>query len=99
MQFDFGPFREFFTKLDIELCFIAVCHPQSNRVIEHAYGNILLDLNRHLVGLVKCLWVEELPKMLWSLRTTITCPIGCTTFRLLFGDKAMTSTKIRGCSL
>lgn len=97
-QFDFGPFREFCTELGIEMCFAAVRHPQSNGIIERA-NNILLGLNRPLVGLAKGLWVEELPKVLWSLHTTVTRLTGFTPFHLLFGNEAMTPTEIKGRSL
>ena len=72
------------------MCFTAVCHPLSNEVIEHANGNILTVLNQCLIGLAKGLWVEELPKVLWSLRITLTWPTGFTPFCLLFGYEAMT---------
>ncbi|KAG8095657.1 hypothetical protein GUJ93_ZPchr0013g36125 [Zizania palustris] len=98
-QFDAEPFRKFCEDLGIQLCFAAVGHPQSNGAVERANGNILSGLNRRIVGLAKGLWTEELPKIFWSIRTTQTRSTGFTPFTLLFGDEAMTPTKLKGGSL
>jgi hypothetical protein len=39
-------------------------------------------------------WVEELPSVLWSLRTTPNCSIGFTPFFLVFGAEAVLPTDI-----
>ncbi|KAL5224076.1 hypothetical protein ABZP36_010715 [Zizania latifolia] len=98
-QFDAEPFREFCEGLGIELCFVAVRHPQSNGAVERANSNILVGLNRRIVGLAKGLWVDELPKILWSIWTIQSRSTGFTLFRLLFGDEAMTPTELKGGSL
>ena len=98
-QFDSGPFKQFRDNLGIKLCFTIIRHPRSNGAVEWANSNILSSLNRRLVVLARGLWIKELPKVLWSLHTTITQATGFTPFRLLYGDKAMTPTKIKGCSL
>ena len=43
--------------------------------------------------------VDELPKVLWSLRTTVTRATGFTPFCLLYGDEAMNPTEVKGYSL
>ena len=98
-QFKSGPFKQFCNNLGIKLCFVAIRHPRSNGVVKRANVNILSGLNHRLVGFAQGLWVEELPKVLWSLCTTVTRATGFTPFHLLHGDEAMTPTEVKGCSL
>ena len=93
-QFDSETFRAFCNDLGITICFASVGHPESNRTVERANGNLLGALKKRLVGLPKGMWPEELQKALWALRTSPTRATGFSPFKLLFGDEAMTPTEL-----
>ena len=40
-------------------------------------------------------WIEELPSVLWSIRTTATKPTGETPFALVYGAEAVLPTEIK----
>ena len=42
----------------------------------------------------KGIWLDELPSVLWSYRTTVRTPTGETPFRLAYGSKAVISTEV-----
>jgi hypothetical protein len=46
----------------------------------------------------RALWVEELPSVLWSLRTTPNSSTGYTPFFLLFGAEAVLPTDVCYCA-
>jgi hypothetical protein len=65
--------------------------------VEKANGLILAGIKPRLVEPLErsagC-WVEELPLVLWSLRTTPNHSVGFTPFFLVYGAKAMLPTDI-----
>jgi hypothetical protein len=65
--------------------------------VEKANGLILAGVKPRLVEPLErsagC-WVEELPSVLWSLRTTPNCSIGFTPFFLVYGAEAVLPTDI-----
>ena len=73
-QFDSAGFKDFYHCLGIIVMFASVYHPQSNGAVERANGIIFAGVAKRLQGLPKGKWVEELPKVLWSLRTTVARP-------------------------
>ena len=89
-QFDSAGFKDFCNSLGIKVIFAFVYHPQSNGAVERVNGIIFASVVKRLQRLPKGKWVEELPKVLWSLRTTVARPTGFTPFCLLFGEEAMT---------
>jgi hypothetical protein len=94
-QFDYQAFRTFCEELGVEVCFPSVNHPKANGKVERANGKIVSALSKRLTGLPKGKWAEELPKVLWALRTTTTRSTGFTPFRLLFGEEAVTPEEIK----
>jgi hypothetical protein len=65
--------------------------------VEKANGLILAGIKPRLVEPLECLagcWVEELPSVLWSLRTTPNCSVGFTPFFLVYGAEAVLPTDI-----
>jgi hypothetical protein len=77
---------------------ITVAHPQTNGQVEKANGLILAGIKTRLVEPLKCsagCWVEELPSVLWSLRTTPNRSVGFTPFFLVYGAEAVLPTDIK----
>jgi hypothetical protein len=74
-----GVFAEFYGQKGIRLDLASVAHPQSNGQVEKANGLILAGIKPRLVEPLErsadC-WVEELPSVLWSLRTTPNRSVG-----------------------
>jgi hypothetical protein len=73
MNFVKGVFAEYCGQKGIRLDLASVVHPQTNGQVEKANGLILAGIKPRLVEPLErstgC-WVEELPSVLWSLRTT-----------------------------
>jgi hypothetical protein len=92
-----GVFAEYCGQKGIRLDLASVVHPQSNGQVEKANGLILAVIKPRLVEPLKhsvgC-WVEELPSVLWSLRTTPNRSIGFTPFFLVYGAEAMLPSDI-----
>jgi hypothetical protein len=76
-----------------------VYHPQSNGAVERANGLIFSRIKKCLFGQKKGKWVDELPKVIWSLNTTVSRATSFTPFRLLFGTEAMAPEEIKNESM
>jgi hypothetical protein len=81
--------------LGIQLCFASVKHPQSNDAVEGANGIICTGISKCLVGLPKGKWVDELPKVVWAHNTIISRSTNFSSFKLLYGEEAMTPEEIK----
>jgi hypothetical protein len=83
--------------MGIKLNFASVAHPQTNRQVEKANGLICSGIKKRLLAPLekaKHAWVDELPSMLWSLRTTPNAATQETPFFLVHGAEAMLPVKI-----
>jgi hypothetical protein len=92
-----GIFVEFCSQKGIRLDLALVAHPQSNGQVEKANGLILAGIRPRLVEPLECstgCWVEELPSVLWNLRTTPNHSVGFTPFFLIYGAEAVLPTDI-----
>ncbi|CAN6244166.1 unnamed protein product [Urochloa humidicola] len=89
-QFDCDRFVSYCNDMGTKVCFAFVYHPQSNGACERANGSILTALGKRFFDQSKGMWAEELPGILWALRTSEARPTGFTPFKLLFGEEAMT---------
>ena len=72
--------------------YASVAHPEANRQVERANGLILAGLKLRLYEeLVDygSKWIEELPKVVWGLRTQISRAIGYSPFFLVYGSEAV----------
>jgi hypothetical protein len=96
-NFPKGVFTEFCGQKGIRLYLASVAHPQSNEQVEKANGLILAGIKQRLVEPLEhsagC-WVEELPSVLWSLRTTPNRSVGFTPFFLVYGAEDVLPTDI-----
>jgi transposase InsO family protein len=100
-NFTSGEFQEFAKELGIKIKYASVAHPKSNGQVKKANGPVCASQKKRLLRPLKRAagaWVEELPSVLWSLRTTPNSSTGYTPFFLLFGAEAVLSTNIRYCA-
>jgi ribonuclease HI/transposase InsO family protein len=96
-QFTSAPFQEFCDEMGTRICFASVAHPQSNGQVERANALILNGLKtRAFDRLHRCArqWVEELPAVLWSLRTTAGRATKETPFFLVYGAEAVLPSEL-----
>src|SRR3954468_6563519 len=92
-----GELKEYCQEEGIRLDLASVTHPQSNGQVERANALILGGIKtrleaplHHAVGA----WAEELPSVLWSLRTTPNRSTGFTPFFLVYGAEAVLPSDI-----
>jgi hypothetical protein len=97
-NFTAGEFQQFAKEFGIKIKYASVAHPKSNGQVKKANGLVCGGLKKRLLRPLKRAagaWVEELPSVLWSLRTTPNSSTGYTPFFLLFGAKAVLPTDVR----
>jgi transposase InsO family protein len=89
-------FTDFCRKKGIRLDLASAAHPQSNGQVEMENGLVLLGIRPRLVEPLERSvgWVEELPSVLWRMRTTPNHSIGFTPFFLVYGVEAVLPTDI-----
>jgi hypothetical protein len=93
-NFDSEEFRKFCDDGGIKLKFASVSHPQTNGQVERINGLIGDGLKKRLKGAAGA-WVEELPSVLWSLRTTPNRSTQYTPFFLVYGAEAVRPADVR----
>ena len=75
-----------------------MAHPQSNGQVEKANGLVTSGIKKRLMTPLKRAagaWVEELPSVLWSLRTTPNRSTQYTPFFLIYGAEAVLPSDVR----
>jgi hypothetical protein len=73
MNFTSKEFKNYCESMGIKLKFSSVAHPKTNGQVEKANGLIFNRIKKRLLAPLekaKHAWVDELPSVLWSLRTT-----------------------------
>jgi transposase InsO family protein len=96
-QFTGRKFLEFCDKYHIRVDWVAVAHPQTNGQVEQANGMILQGLKPRIFDKLNKSgrkWLQELPVVMWSLRTTPSRATGFTPFFLVYGAEAVLSTDL-----
>ncbi|XP_042423606.1 uncharacterized protein LOC122011285 [Zingiber officinale] len=78
---------------DIQQTFASVAYPQSNDQAELTNWEILRGLRARLdhAGVS---WVDELPSLLWALRTTPKEATGITSFQPVYGGEAVVPVEV-----
>jgi hypothetical protein len=79
------------------LKFASVAHPKTNGQVENANGLIYNGIKKRLLAPLekaKHAWVDELPSVLWSLRTTPNAATQETPFFLVHGAEAVLPVEI-----
>ncbi|KAK8921036.1 hypothetical protein KSP39_PZI020693 [Platanthera zijinensis] len=87
-QFASKEFVDFCAQLGIDLRFASVHHPRSNGQVEAA-NKIIVNLLKKKVENLRGSWVEQLPSVLWALRTTPNTATGEMPFKLSHGSEAV----------
>src|ERR1041385_3655821 len=85
-------FQNFCEELGIKINYASVAHPQSNGQVEKANGLVCGGIKKRLLAPLEQAvgnWVEELPAVLWSLRTTPNTTTQYTAFFMVYGAKAV----------
>jgi transposase InsO family protein len=96
-QFTGRKFLEFCDKFHIRVDWAAVAHPQTNGQVERANGMILQGLKTRIFDQLNksgWKWLQELPVVVWSLRTTPSRATGFTPFFLVHGAEAVLPTDL-----
>ena len=92
-----GELLEYCHANGIRLDLASVAHPQSNGKVERANNLIMSGIKPHLEAPLRRAagaWAEELPSVLWSLRTTPNRSTGFTPFFMVYGAEVVLATVI-----
>jgi hypothetical protein len=92
-QFDRKPFRSWCAELGIRNHYSTLTYPKSNGQVEATNKTLLGTLKKKL-DRWKGLWVEYVPEVSWSYRTTARTPTGETLFSLAYGTEAVIPVEI-----
>jgi transposase InsO family protein len=90
-------FKNYCESLGIKLKFASVAHPKSNGQVEKANDLICNGIKKRLLAPLekaKHAWVDEVPSVLWSLRTTPNATTQEMPFFLVHGAEAVLPVKI-----
>ena len=93
-QFISFDFKNFCDKYGIKLSFSTPRYPQANGQAESTNKTIINTLKKRLEA-EKNQWVEKLPEILWSYRTTPRRSTGETPFSLVYGSEAVIPIETR----
>jgi hypothetical protein len=96
-QFTGKKFLDFYENHHIRVDWAAVAHPMTNGQVEHANGMILQELKPRIYNDLNKFgkrWMEELPSVVWSLRTTPSWATGFSSFFLVYGVEAILPTDL-----
>ena len=88
LQFDSKMFRRYCGELGITNRYSTPAYPQGNGQAEAVYKVIVSGLKKMLDD-AKGKWVEELPHVLWTYRTTPCRSTGETPFSIAYGAEAV----------
>jgi hypothetical protein len=97
INFTSKEFKSYYESMGIKLKFPSVAHPKTNGQVEKANGLICNRIKKRLLAPLekaKHAWVDELPSVLWSLRTTPNATTQETPFFLVHGAEAMLPVEI-----
>ena len=92
-----GEFKWFCEDNGIRLDVASVAHPQANGQVERTNALVLSGIKLRLIEpLEKTLgcWLDELPSVLWSIRTTPNRSTGYMPFFMVYGAEAVIPTDI-----
>ena len=88
---------QYIQDLGSKVCFASVAHPRSNGQAERANAEVLRGLRTNTFDRLHKSgrrWIDELPAVLWSIRTTPNRATGQTPFTLVYGAEAILPTEL-----
>jgi hypothetical protein len=98
INFTSKEFKSYCESMGIKLKFASVAHPKTNGHVEKANDLICNGIKKRLLARplekAKHAWVDELPSILWSLRTTPNAATQETPFFLVHGAEAVLPVEI-----
>ena len=97
-QFTSRAFLNFCEELGIKVCFALVSYPRCNGQVERANAEVLKGLKTEAFNKLEDKlknWIDHLPSILWSLRTTPNRATVETPFFLVYGAKPILPTELR----
>ena len=97
-QFTSKAFLNFCEEMGTKVCFASVSYPRSNGQVERANAEVLKGLKTKAFDKLENKgkkWIDHLPSVLWSLRTTPIRATGETPFFLVYGAEAILPTELR----
>uniref|UniRef100_A0A2N9GPC3 Uncharacterized protein n=1 Tax=Fagus sylvatica TaxID=28930 RepID=A0A2N9GPC3_FAGSY len=92
-KFTSKPFTKYCSELGIRNVYSSPAYPQSNGQAEASNKTVLDGIKKRLED-AKGRWVEELPNVLWTFRTTPRRSTGETPFSLAYGSEAVIPLEI-----
>jgi transposase InsO family protein len=98
-QFDAKTFKKLCDQIGTKIHFASVRHPESNGLVERANGIIMTEIMKLIFNHLRGKWPDELIKVVWGHNTTISRSTGFTSFKLLFGDEAITPEEAKAGSI
>jgi transposase InsO family protein len=93
-QFTGKKFLDFCEDHHIRVDWATVAHPMTNGQVECANGMLLQELKPRIYNKFGKRWMNELPSVVWSLRTTPSRAIGFSPFFLVYGAEAILPTDL-----
>jgi transposase InsO family protein len=93
-----GPFARFCEEVGIWLDVASAAHPCANGQVERSNGLVLSGIKPRLIEPLENshgYWLDELPAVLWSLRTTPNRSSRYTSFFLVYRAEAVLPTVMR----
>ena len=97
-QFTSSAFMSYCEEMGTKICFASVAHPRSNGQAERANAEVLRGLKTKSFDRLEACgknWVDEVPLVLWSIRTTPSKATGETPFSLVYGAEAVLPTELK----
>jgi transposase InsO family protein len=98
-QFDAETFKDFYDRIGTKIQFASVRHPESNGLVERANGIIMTGIMKLIFNQRRGKWPDELIKVVWSHNTTVSRATDFTSFKLMFGDEAITPEEAKTGSI
>ena len=96
-QFTSRTFVQYIQDLGSKVCSASVAHPRSNGQAERANAEVLRGLRTNTFDRLHKSgrrWIDELPAVLWSIRTRPNQATGQTPFALIYGAEAVLPTEL-----
>jgi hypothetical protein len=91
-------FQDYCKEQGIKVSYAFVAHPQTNGQVERSNGLVTSGLKKRLMTPLHRAagaWVEELPSVLWSLRTTPNRSTDYTPFFMVYGVEVVLPAEVR----